>query len=250
LAAPEKSRIHTFALSPDGRYLAIAALTEGKRQLWVRPLDTLVAQPLRGTEDATYPFWSPDGRSIGFFAEGKLKRIGVEGGPAQILCDAPEGRGGTWNRNGVIIFAPSNSGALQRVAAVGGARPATKIDAQGAPLPSFLPDGNRFLYVLTRDPMIRPGLFGLTRFQPPGGWLTNRAPLGSAPARSGNSYCSRPAELCLVKPAVRSQTSGAGDVFPRPNESRTRLNHNFASISANGVLVIGWSFFGLTQLLV
>src|SRR5439155_24317925 len=116
IAAPEKTRIHTFALSPDGHYLAIAAQGDSKQQLWVRALDTLVAQALRSTDGATYPFWSPDSRSIGFFAEGKLKRIAVDGGPAQTLCDAPSGRGGTWNRDGVIVFAATGTSGLQRVA--------------------------------------------------------------------------------------------------------------------------------------
>ena len=76
-------------------------------QLWVRALDSLQSQALAGTEAATYPFWSPDSHYIGFFAHGKLKKIAVTGGPAQTLCDAPLGRGGTWNSEGVIVFASS-----------------------------------------------------------------------------------------------------------------------------------------------
>ena len=79
------------------------------QRLWLRPLDALDPQPLPGTEEAQYPFWSPDSRYIGFFAQGKLKKIAVTGGPAQNLCDAPDGRGGTWNREGVIVFAPSGA---------------------------------------------------------------------------------------------------------------------------------------------
>src|SRR5206468_3310493 len=110
----------------------------------------IAPQPLRGTEEAMFPFWSPDSRSIGFFAGGKLRRIGVEGGPVQTLCDAPEGRGGTWSHDGVIVFAPSNQGALQRVAAVGGVPAA--VTSLGIPgfhrFPLFLPDGRRFFYVV------------------------------------------------------------------------------------------------------
>ena len=96
-------------ISPDGRRLAFTAKdVSGKILIWVRPLDTLVPQALQGTDDATFPFWSPDNRSIAFFAQGKLKRIDVAGGPAQTLCDAPTGRGGTWNRDGVILFAPDH----------------------------------------------------------------------------------------------------------------------------------------------
>ena len=97
-----------LAVSPDGRRIAIVATSaDGKSQLWVRSLDTLTAQALAGTEGAFQPFWSPDSRFIGFFAGGKLKKIEVSGGPPITLCDAPDPRGGTWNRDGVIVFGPT-----------------------------------------------------------------------------------------------------------------------------------------------
>jgi hypothetical protein len=95
MALPENSYLRTFAISPDGRYVAIAAAVNGRQQLWLRSLDALQAQPMVSTEDAAYPFWSPDSRYIGFFAQGKLKKIAASGGPAQALCDAPNGRGGS-----------------------------------------------------------------------------------------------------------------------------------------------------------
>jgi len=98
IAPPENSTVHSFAISPDGRTVAIAAAVGGKRQLWLRALDTLQMQPMAGTEEAAYPFWSPDSRFIGFFAQAKLKKIAANGGPAQSLCTAPDGRGGSWNR--------------------------------------------------------------------------------------------------------------------------------------------------------
>jgi hypothetical protein len=101
---PEKSTFHNLAISPDGRRLAFITTEAGKSQLWVRPLDSLSAQPLVGVAAASYPFWSPDSRFIGFFADGKLKKIEASGGPAQALCDAPFGRAGSWNRDGVILF--------------------------------------------------------------------------------------------------------------------------------------------------
>ncbi|MBI3694947.1 MAG: serine/threonine-protein kinase [Acidobacteria bacterium] len=149
--APEKASIHSFAISPDGRYLAIAATAQGKRYLWVRALDALQPQLLPGTEEAANPFWSPDSRWIGFFAQGKLKKIAVSGGPAQTLCDAAAGRGGAWNRDGVILFAPSPTGPLFRVSAVGGV-PVQVAKAEGGGThrnPVFLPDGRRFLYQVT-----------------------------------------------------------------------------------------------------
>ena len=140
------------AVSPDGQRLAFSVgPTGGGKQLYIRPLDALTAQPLAGTEGATFPFWSPDSRFVGFFAGGKLKKIDASGGPAITLADAPAGRGGSWSREGVIVFAPLNAGALQRVSASGGtASPATTQDTSRAEgshrLPWFLPDGQHFLY--------------------------------------------------------------------------------------------------------
>ena len=133
------------APSPDGRRIVFGARGgDGKQSLWVRSLDGLTAQPLAGTEGATFPFWSPDSRSIAFFADGKLKKVDAGGGPALTLADAPAGRGGTWSRNGVIIFAPSNQPGLQRVSSAGGA--SSPVPGQQGSFPWFLPDGEHFLY--------------------------------------------------------------------------------------------------------
>ena len=120
------------AVSPDGRHLAFAAATDGKDQLWVRDLDSLAARALTGTDGALDPFWSPDSRSIAFYADNKLKKIEVAGGPALTLCDAPGGRprGGSWGKNDILVFAPSNGDTgVFRVAAAGGtATPVTEVD--------------------------------------------------------------------------------------------------------------------------
>jgi Tol biopolymer transport system component len=140
------------ALSPDGtRVVYPARDASGKDMLWIRPLDSLTARPLEGTEDGAYPFWSPDGRFLGFFTEGKLKKIDVSGGPPQAICDAPNGRGGTWNRDNLIVFAPDIESPLARVAAAGGgASPLTRLDESrhetSHRLPSFLPDGRHVIY--------------------------------------------------------------------------------------------------------
>jgi serine/threonine protein kinase len=150
IAAPANTtNIHSFAISPNGRYLAIAAEANGKRQLWLRALDALRAQPMPGTDEATYPFWSPDSRYIAYFAQGKLKKIPASGGPAQTICDVPVGNGGSWNRDDVILFSPSGAGtAIQRVSAAGGV-PADVAKREGVSLfPAFLPDGRHFLYVI------------------------------------------------------------------------------------------------------
>jgi eukaryotic-like serine/threonine-protein kinase len=142
-----------FAISPDGSRLAYVASTqEGKSLLWVRSLGSLPAQPLDGTEGANLPFWSPDSRFIGFFADGKLKRIAASGGPPLVLCDAPAGRGGTWNRDGTILFAPFFSTPIYKVSDAGGtATPVTTIDRakneSSHRWPWFLPDGRHFLFL-------------------------------------------------------------------------------------------------------
>ena len=156
---PEKSSFNfvrfgaSMTVSPDGTRLAfVAATAEGRNLLWVRSLAGLSAQALPGTEAAAYPFWSPDSRFLGFFAQGKLKRIDASGGPPLTLCDAPQGRGGAWNRDGLIVFSPGISSALHRVIDLGGASsPVTDLDETRGEashrFPTFLPDGHHFLYL-------------------------------------------------------------------------------------------------------
>lgn len=161
LALPANSNLHSFALSPDGRYLAISAQVNGKRQLWLRALNASDLQPMPSTDEAIYPFWSPDSLFIGFFADGKLKKIAVAGGPAQSLCDVPYGRGGTWNRDGVIVFSPDGAynHMLQRVPDTGGVpTDITKIEG-GYKHPVFLADGRRFLYMFAVQSRERTGIY-------------------------------------------------------------------------------------------
>src|SRR5262249_9710643 len=142
--------ITSTCISPDGRRLAFTARdASGKILLWVRPLDTVTPQSFAGTEGAFLPFWSPDSRSIAFFAQGKLKKIDIAGGPPQTLANASNGRGGTWNRDNVIVFAPSNNVGLYRVTSAGGEPVAVTQLTEGQynhRAPSFLPDGHYFLY--------------------------------------------------------------------------------------------------------
>jgi eukaryotic-like serine/threonine-protein kinase len=148
----------TFALfdsavvSPDGRLIVFPAVDDsGETHLWVRPLDALAATRLADTNGAGFPFWSPDSRTIAFFANGKLKRVDAGGGPSHVLCDAADGRGGTWNRQGVIVFAPGLTSPLFQVPSVGGEpKQVTFLDRSRQELshrwPFFLPDGDHFLY--------------------------------------------------------------------------------------------------------
>jgi Tol biopolymer transport system component len=153
LGATTSGTTAPVAVSSDGQKVAFVALAASNQYvLWVRSLDSLTAQPLAGTEGASSPFWSPDSRYLGFFADGKLKKVEVAGGEPITLCDAPDNRGGTWSTDGTIIFNPSNRIALQKVNASGGqASAATTLGQgeQGHMRPVFLPDGQHFLYRAT-----------------------------------------------------------------------------------------------------
>jgi len=141
------------ALSPDGRSLAYVATTStGKSHVWLRSMDSLQARSLPGTEDARYPFWSADSRRVAFFAGGKLKTVDTAGGNPFTVCDASEGRGGTWNRQGEILLAPSINSGLHKVPASGGTPvPVTTLDGIHTDIshrwPWFLPDGRHFIFL-------------------------------------------------------------------------------------------------------
>ena len=133
LAPPDRTEEfgRSAAVSPDGRWLTFTASTDGRQMLWVRALNALESQPLAGTEDASYPFWSPDSRHIGFFAGGKLKTVDAKGSPPVTLSDAYNGRGGTWAADGTIIYAPGFNDPLYRVDASGrDPKPLTTLDRE------------------------------------------------------------------------------------------------------------------------
>ncbi len=145
------------AISPDSRHIVFSAWNPraGRRAVWHRPLDTGAARMLPATEDGSGPFWSPDGKSIGFFAEGKLKTIQLAGGPARVVCDAVQDATGTWIRPDVILFAPGPTGAVSEVSVEHGAvRQITKVDRSRGELrhvrPTSLPDGRHFVYLANR----------------------------------------------------------------------------------------------------
>ena len=154
----------TVALSPDGKRIAFLTNEGGyRRSLWIRSLDSLEARRIDGIRDARYPFWSPDGKSVAFFENFRLKRVGVNGGEVQAICDSGNGYGGTWGPNGRIVFAPEYGRSLQVVPAGGGApAPVTVLDAargDGAHVfPFFLPDGRHFVFVARNDDPMKNGI--------------------------------------------------------------------------------------------
>jgi eukaryotic-like serine/threonine-protein kinase len=153
LVTPPTDQPSNFALSPDGQKIVFVASGDGGSRLWLRSLSTTTAHPLAGTEGARYPFWSPDSRSVGFFAAGAMKRLDVDDGAAsgmpQSLAPAINGVGGTWNADGVIVYAPSAVSPLMRVPASGGNTAAVTTlgpHQLGHRAPYFLPDGRTFLF--------------------------------------------------------------------------------------------------------
>jgi hypothetical protein len=163
------------ALSPDGRMVAFnAANTEGKTVLWVRPLDSSEARPLPGTDRILESFWSPDSRSLAFVADGKLQRIDISGGLPQLLADAPFFEGGSWGKDGTILFVPTATTVYLIPASGGTPTEVTKLNAARHELvhgwPTYLPDGKHFLlWVFSSE---RPsegvyiGTLGSTELQP------------------------------------------------------------------------------------
>ena len=148
VVAPGVLNQNSLAVSPDGRYIAFVA----GGSLLVRPIDSVNAQPIAGTEGAQAPFWSPDSKHIGFAAQGQLKRIALAGGPPQNIAAAVGFGGGTWNAAGDILFSSGLGSAIKRVAASGGELvDVTKLASLGHMRPSFLPDGRRFLFVNVRE---------------------------------------------------------------------------------------------------
>jgi len=248
---PEKMSIACPTLSPDGSRLAFLAGESGgsKHLLWVRPLAALSAQPLPGTENAQLPFWSPDGRSIAFFADKKLKRIDIVGGPALTVCDADDGLGGAWNREGTILFALPSS-PLYRVPASGGTPIAvTRLDASRHETthryPQFLPDGRHFLYLAgnlaggPNDPANQIHVGSLdSKEDRPVLRADSSAIFASAGSSAGYLLFARDGNL-LAQAFDPRRLEASGDLFPVAQEiSLYRQFWNFAnfSTSENGVL--------------
>ena len=158
ITTPQTRDLASLAISPDGQEVAFVAATAGRPCLWLRSLESGSARPLAGTDGAAFPFWSPDGRSLGFFTDdSKLKRIDLDGGTVRVLANSPLPRGGAWNRDDTILFAPL-TGPIFRIPAAGGEPAAvTRLEPRHSShaFPWFLPDGDHFVYYATGSPEAR-----------------------------------------------------------------------------------------------
>jgi len=238
---PDKATSNEYpTISPDGRRLAFVATVEGKALLHVRPLESLAAQALAATEDAMLPFWSPDSRFLGFFAQGKLKKVDVTGGPPQTLCDTQlAARGGAWNGDGTILFATSQS-SIQRVAAAGGVpAPVTTLDPateRSHRYPQFLPDGRHFLYwVQATDPQKDGIVIGSLDDQPDSKERRRLLPGGSMAAYSARHLLFEREGTLMAQPFDASRLQLSGEPFPVVQQ-----------IGQSASSVVGWTAFSVS----
>jgi Tol biopolymer transport system component len=244
-----------FSISPDGRLVIFVASAPDRAQgLWIRRLDSLAAEPLVGTDGASYPFWSPDGRFVAFFAQQKLKKIAVAGGPVQTLADAVLPRGGTWNEAGTIIFAANAGERLNRITSSGG--PVTQVTLdhpnRESHWPDFLPDGRHFIFLGRRQ---NTGIYVGSIDSP----VTRLVATGYVAAE----YAA-PGYLLLVTGGTKSETSGTlvmqrfdtgsfrlvGEPvsLAEPVAIRPQFSRGVFSSSENGTVLYGTSRHQVTQL--
>ena len=247
ISAGDKAQVHSFAISPDGRSLALAATTDGKRQLLLKPLDSFGQQLLANTMDADMPFWSPDNRYIGFFADGKLKKFALNGGLVQTVCDASMARGGTWSREGMIVFSMGVTRGLRRVAEAGGVpTPFTgsENDNQVQMFPNFLPDGIHLLFVgRGAGPtskwslnLASPGFTEIRRIAEDTGNLGLYAPPSAGKALGHILFLRR--RTLVAQPFDFKSLRTSGELFPIAEEIGGDLLFTMSvSVSNNGVLV-------------
>jgi serine/threonine protein kinase len=241
ISPPEKTSFAQTppALSPDGRKLVFGAQSaDGKAQIWLRSLDSLTAQPLAGTDGGQAPFWSPDSKSIGFFANSKLMRIDVTGGSVLTLADAPLARGATWKADGVIVFGSGPTQPLRRVLASGGASSlVTKLDPakeNSHTWPWFLPDGSHFLFLATFSGLNR-GSIHVGSVDSPAIQTLTEADSGAVYAQ-GHLLFLRGSTL-MAQPFDAKSLKLTGDAAPVVEQVQNSAQYAGFSVSSSGELV-------------
>jgi eukaryotic-like serine/threonine-protein kinase len=252
IPSPEKISVNSAPfLSPDGRRLAFTGSTGAQSQIWVHSLDSLDDRALPGTEGAgtTDLFWSPDSRSIGFVANGKLRRIEASGGPPQTLCDASFFVGGTWNRSGMIVFA-SGTGGLSRVSQAGGA-PALLAGTDPNTrrvFPQFLPDGNHLIYMSQSSNSEESGIYLTTVAGSPPKRLVGTTSRGayappSSSGQKGDLLFIREGAL-MAQPLDPNTFELAGEPFPVAERVGANAAAAFYSVSFTGALAYRTGLIG------
>ena len=243
IAPPGQAPAEHFVLSPDGRMLAFVANNGGADQVWIKSMDALEAHALSGTDGAAYPFWSPDGAFIGFFSQGKLRKVATAGGPPQVLCDAASGRGGTWNRDGVILFSAGPTSPILRVAAAGGVpAPVTKLGAgalDGHRFPFFLPDGSHFFFNAgSNDPQLAGLYVGSLDGSAPARLLGDNTNAQYVASRDSGYVLFRRDETLMAQSFDVRTLKFSGDMFPIAEQVPLSVNIGYGaySVSANGTL--------------
>ena len=230
--------VHQPSISPDGKRISFDAHDETGTSLWVRETDSEIVKRLDGTDGHQAHFWSPDSRFIAFFAKGKLKKMDLVGGPAVSLADAPSGWGGTWNREGTMVIAPSAAGPLYQLPAAGGEpTPLTALDEslqqRSHRWPYFLPDGRHFLYLALSRLPAETGIY-LGSLDSDRGKLLIRVSSPVLYAPPGYLLFTRERTL-LAQPFDLVQLKVSGEPLPVAEHVAGR-RQNF-SVSENGTLV-------------
>ena len=224
VATPPTTDPLSLAISPDGRNLVFAADNEGRSKLWLHALNELSSRPLAGTEGGFYPFWSPDGRSIAFFSGGKLNRLDLEGGLVRPISNAPNPVGGSWGRDGTILFSPNFTGPIYSVAATGGdVTQITRTDESHSShrFPLLLPDGRHFLYYV------------------PGGEASRGVYVASLDGGSDTRLLGHADAPAVFVPPRRLIFVSAGKLLAQPFDPQTRTLSGTPSPVADQVVAVG-----------
>jgi len=237
-----------LAVSPDGRHIVFVARAGAAYQIWLRPVATLATTPIPGTDGGTFPFWSPDSRAIGFFADGKLKTVQIAGGTPILLADAPFGKGGTWSRDNVILFAPgpSQTGLLRVSSAGGNPTVATTLDTTAGEdvhrWPHFLPDGRHFFYTAVTGPCCpasTPSVIRIGSLDGPGIDQVLFQAESAVSYGSGHLIFAHE-ETLMARPFDPDTRQLLGEAFPLAERVTTEGSRYLgASVSENGTLVYG-----------